>query len=392
MSIDSLKHRKLSFGLTILGIVIGISAIVGLVSIGEGLKFTISDLLEQFGSENIMVMSSFAGGMPGTALLGEGLKDSDVEKIEKIRDVDLVIGMLVKTLPVEYKNNIVTTYVMGLPAKKSKEFFSDMQAFKLREGRYFKENEDNVAVLGVLAADELFDKEIGLGDNILVKEKSIKVIGILKSIGSNQDDQSVMLPLDTLRDVTGSDEALTMMFVKASDSSKVDSVAEAIEKKLDKEYGEDAFMAMTNEQVMESIGSIFSVVTFVIGGIASISMIVAGVGISNTMLTSVVERTREIGVMKAIGATNYNILEIFLIESAILGLLGGVIGCVVGIVLSELISIFAVGMLPVTFKTLVTPEIIMIALTFSVLVGVASGIFPARRASKLQPVEALRYE
>ena len=140
------------------------------------------------------------------------------------------------------------------------------------------------------------------------------------------------------------------------------------------------------------MSSIFSILTFVIGGIASISLIVAGVGIANTMFISVMERTKEIGVMKAIGATNYNVMEIFLVQSALLGFTGGVIGCLMGYILSQIINIFAVGALPVTFEATVTSEIIILSLLFSVIVGIASGLWPARKAAKLQPVDALRYE
>jgi len=392
ISLDSLRHRKVSSALTILGIVIGITAIIGLVSIGEGLRESVSEQLEQFGSDKIMIMSSYAGNLPGTAFLGEGLKDSDVKKIERVRGVSLAIGIVFKTFPVKYDNKIKTTYVAGLPAKDSKKFFSDLQSFKLKEGRYFKENEDDVAVLGIKIAEDTFDKEINIGDYLEIKDKKIKVIGILKSIGSTQDDQSVIIPIETLRDITGEKDSLSMIFAKASEVSRVDDIAKSIENKLDKEYGEGAFMAMTSEQIIERIGSILSILSFVLGGIASISLIVAGVGIANTMFTSVLERTREIGIMKAIGATNYNIMEIFLIESALLGFIGGIIGCVFGFIFSKIVNVIAAGMLPVEFKTVVTWEMILLGLGFSVVVGVISGLYPARKAAKLQPVEALRYE
>ncbi len=142
----------------------------------------------------------------------------------------------------------------------------------------------------------------------------------------------------------------------------------------------------------ESVGSIFSILTFVIGGIASIALIVAGVGISNTMFASIMERTKEIGVMKAIGATNYNVMEIFLVESSLLGLIGGVIGCTIGFILSQIITALAENFLPVPFETVVTIEMIAMSLLFSTIVGIISGLWPARKAAKMQPVDALRHD
>ena len=138
------------------------------------------------------------------------------------------------------------------------------------------------------------------------------------------------------------------------------------------------------------MGSIISLLSFVLGGIASIALIVAGLGIANTMFTSVMERTREIGIMKAIGATNYNVMEIFLVEAGLLGFFGGLIGTILGIIISYAITFLAGGILPVAFRTVVSPEMIVLSLSFSFVVGVLSGIWPARRAAKLQPVEALR--
>ena len=200
------------------------------------------------------------------------------------------------------------------------------------------------------------------------------------------------ISLEKLREISGGKDSLSAIFVKVSDVSRVDDIAASIEKKFDREYGKGSFTAMTSEQITESVGSILSVLTFVLGGIASISLIVAGVGIANTMFTSVLERTREIGIMKAIGATNNNILEIFLIESALIGFIGGCVGCLVGFGLSQIINIIALTSLPIKFTTSVTPEMVLLGIGFSIVVGIASGLYPARKAAKLQPVEALRYE
>jgi len=375
-----------------LGIIIGIASIISLVSIGEGLNASVSKQLESFGSDKIIVSPSGAGGMAITGFFGEGLKEEDVKRIESINGVKTAAGVLFKTLPITFGKETKTVYVVGVNSKEAEEVFIEIQTFELSEGRYFKEGESGLIDIGSSVAKTMFKKEVKIGDYISIKESKFKVIGIMKSSGSSQDDSMIYMPLSDLRDLSGGDDSLSLIFAKVSDVSRIDEISKNIEKKLDAEYGEGSYSATSSQQIADRIGSIFSILSFVLGGIASISLVVAGVGISNTMFTSVLERTKEIGIMKAVGATNYNVMEIFLVESALLGFFGGVAGCVVGFILSQIISIFAAGMLPVEFSTVVTPEMISVGLSFAVIVGIISGLVPARKAARLQPVEALRYE
>lgn len=394
ISFDSFRHRKISSALTILGIIIGIAAIISLVSIGEGLKLSVLDQLESFGSDKLIISpsSGTSSGFGVSTLLGENLVESDVRRIENINGVKTAAGILFKSLPIKFGKEVSSSYVIGIRVEDADKIFFEMQTYELDQGRYFRDGESGVIDIGSGIAKDMFDKEVEMGDSLYIKDKKFKVIGILKSMGNGQDDASIYMSMDDLRDLTGSGDSITMIFAKVSDSSGIEDIADDIEKKLNKEYGEGTYSAISSQQIMDSVGSIISVISFVLGGIASISLVVAGVGISNSMFTSVLERTKEIGIMKAVGATNYNILEIFLVESALLGFFGGIIGCVLGIVLSQLISIVAVGALPVEFKTVVSLEMIGLSLLFAVAVGIVSGLIPARKASMLQPVEALRYE
>jgi len=393
ISLDSFRHRKISSALTVLGIVIGIAAIIGLVSIGEGLREAVSKQLESFGPDKIIVSPSSTGdGLGFSGFFGEGLKEADVKKIENMNGIKTAAGVLFKTLTIKYEKESKTTYIIGINAKDAEKVFLDIQAFELDEGRYFREGENGVIDIGSVVAKDMFEKEVKTGDSIFIKDKKFKVVGIMKSVGSTQDDSQIYMPLEDMRDLLGGKDSLSMIFAKVTDASRIDEISKNIEKKLDKEYGEKTYSAISSQQIAERVGSIFSILSFVLGGIASISLVVAGVGIANTMFTAVLERTREIGIMKAIGATNFNIMEIFLIESALLGFIGGVVGCVIGFVFSQIISIFASGMLPVQFQTIVTLDMILMGLGFSIFVGIISGLYPARRAAKLQPVEALRYE
>jgi len=392
ISFDTLKHRKTSSILTILGIVIGISAIISLLSIGVGLEESISGQLEGMGSDKIMIMPGSSASFDLSTFLGEGLTDEDVETVEDMSGVKMTAGLLFKTLPVRYKDEVVTTYVSGGTPETYNKMFLEMKIFEIAEGRTVKEGESGVTAIGSRMVDDVFEEEVKIGDTLYIKDKKFKVIGNLKSIGNSQDDQNVYITLEDMRELVGGKDSLTMIYVQVSNPKNIDSIAEKIEDKLEDKYGENTITTLTSEQMAEMTSSIFSILTFVVGGIASISLVVAGVGIANTMFISVMERTKEIGVMKSIGATNYNIMEIFLVESALLGFFGGVIGCMIGYVLSRIINVFAAGMLPVTFEATVTMEMIIFCLLFSVIVGIVSGIWPARKAAKLQPVEALRYE
>lgn len=395
LSLFSIRHRKISSALTILGIVIGIAAIIGLVSIGQGLQQSITKQLESFGPDKLIITPGSVGATPigGAAGAFSGsLSEDDVKKIERISGVKSAAGVLLKTLPITYRKEVETTYVIGIKAKEASKIFLDINAFELDTGRYLKEGESGVVDIGSAVANDLFEREIGIGDTITIMDKKFKIIGVMKSIGNSQDDSQVYMSLADLKELIGGDNTISLIFVKVSDTSRIDQVSKDIQKLLDKEYGEKTYTVTSSEQIAESVNSIFSLLSFVLGGIASISLVVAGVGISNTMFTSVMERTKEIGVMKAIGATNYNVMEIFIVESALLGLIGGTVGVAVGFILSQIITIFGGQILPVTFAAVVTPEMVALSLFFSIAVGVISGIWPARRAAKLQPVDALRYE
>jgi putative ABC transport system permease protein len=387
LSLDSLKHRKTSSILTILGIVIGITAIVSLMSIGEGLQYAVSKQLEAVGSDKIIITS---GSDIMSAFMGEGLKENDVDMVESEDGVEIAVGVLFKTIPIKYRKENLISQVIGVSSKDTQKILDQMKVWEIDSGRYFKSGEKGVAILGKMAVENLFEREINIGDSVYIKDENFKVIGIFKSTANNQRDKSIFIPLEQLREITDSKDSLTMIFVKVSDTSKIEKIADEIEEELDEEYGEGYYQATTSEQMAESVGSIFSILTFVLGGIASIALIVAGVGIANTMFASVIERTREIGVMKAIGATNYNVMEIFLIESALLGFFGGIIGSLLGFLISQIITVFAGNLLPVPFETVVTTEMIITSLLFSTIVGVVSGLWPARKAAKMQPVEALR--
>jgi putative ABC transport system permease protein len=246
---------------------------------------------------------------------------------------------------------------------------------------------------GKRLSTKFFEEEIHLRENILVNEKKLRVVGIMERATHTFGEMFNNAIVTTLSDLEElSDETLTpfRIFVELEEGQGSDEVKERVEEALEREHGRKDFQVITPQQISETAGSVLGIIQLVLVGIAAISLLVGGIGIMNTMLMAVTERTGEIGVMKAIGATNTRILGIFLVEAALIGLAGGIIGVLVGTGLASLVSIAAEAS-ALQLQAVVSPVLVAAALAFSMLVGLLSGLIPARRASQLDPVEAMRH-
>lgn len=386
--------RKLRTFLTMLGIFIGIAAVVSLVSLGQGLQKVVREQFESMGANKIMISPS--GGMMGMG--GRGyLDESDLRVIQNSRGIHLAGGMMFKFISVEFGNEKKHTFVIGLPQDESKKIIEEMSNFKVSSGRDLKQGDKlKIAVGSRFGKKDFFDKKVGIGDRLLVNNQKFEVVGIMAPIGNPSDDSQVYVSLDTAVELFGGKKEFSIIMADVVDSVSPAVAAESIKKALRRHRslaeGDEDFEVQTFEQMIESFGSIFTIVQAVLIGIAGISLLVGGIGIMNTMYTSVFQRTNEIGIMKAVGARNSDILKIFLIESGFLGMAGGAVGIAIGFGISKMVEFSAsqagLGMLKASFPW----YLIIGSLLFSFVVGGVAGCFPAVRASRLKPVDALRYE
>jgi len=397
IALRGLRTRSLRSWLTILGIVIGVFLIISLLSLSEGLKSTINKQLQALGGEMVMVMP---GGdedfLSGMIFGGAKLEKADLEAIKKAEGVDTVIGYSYTGTPARYKEEAKQIAIAGLdPWKESLEIMTVFQGWSLAAGRW--PSKGNQILIGSHVADGIFSKKVKVESEMVIKGRKFEVAGVLKSLGNQQDDSMVYMDMNVYQGLTGEKRG-TAAYAMAKLEKGVDEnvVAEAIEEALEKtrkrRFGTDEadFSVITSERMGDITGTILGIIQFVIIGFASIAILVGGIGITNTMFTSVREKTREIGIMKAIGAKNSAVLSIILFEAGIIGLLGGIGGTLLGSILAVGINYYGQTNPAFYFTTSVSPGLIIFGLAFSFFIGCAAGFFPARSATKLKPVEALR--
>ncbi len=390
MALRSIRERKLRSILTVTGIVIGIAAIVSMVSIGEGTNAYIQEQFEQLGANKIIIIPFSMGGGASGFLGTEQMTEKDADLVKSVRGIEEAIAILYKTLPVTHKDVIFSTMIIGVNSEEAKDLFEGSQ-IEIKNGRWIRPGDRYVVTLGSLIAEESFGRELNARDKVVIKGKSFEIVGIMKEIGNTQDDAQIYMPLEILRELVDEPEEISAIYAQVFDASDIEDVAERVQQKLDNKHGEDTFSVMSTSTLAGQISTITSALSLVLGAIAGIALLVAGIGIANTMYMSILERTKEIGIMKAIGASSSNILRIFLTESAIIGLLGGVIGIVIGTSISSVLG-YVLDAQGLPLKTVVTFELASLGLGFSVVVGLISGFLPARKAAQLSPIEALRYE
>jgi putative ABC transport system permease protein len=396
LAIGNLTRRKLRSWLTLIGIFIGIAAVVSLIGLGEGLRNAISSQFSMLGTDVITVQASGVQfGPPGTGVVNP-LKDDYVDKIEKVNGVTLAINRVIKTAKAEFNKRASIVYIGSMPDGEKRKEIEGRLGMKPIEGRLLKDGEIGKVYLGnEFKKTDSFGKAISAGDKLIIQGKAFEVVGIGKKTGSFTTDLAILMNDDDVWDLYGNKNDVSMIIVKVNKDADMNRIQQDIEKILRKERdvkeGEEDFTVELSINAIKTLESTLFAVQLFVYIIAGISLVVGGIGIMNTMFTAVVERTKEIGILKSIGARNSDIFMIFLVESGMLGSVGGIIGMSIGVALAEgLAFLGGIYLSSDLIKASLPWWLIVGSLSFSFIVGCIAGITPAVRASSLHPVDALR--
>ena len=397
-SLKNLRSRGLRSWLTMIGIFIGIAAVVSLIGLGEGLRLAITSQFGFLGPDVLAVQASgiaFAGP-PGQAVANP-LSDELAAKIEKINGVEAAFNRYIESITLEFNDKQSIGIAGSSPKGENRKIFETMLNLKADEGRLLKDGDAKKVVLGNdFKKKDTFGKGIKVGDRVLVNGITFEAVGILEKKGSFIFDRIVMINEEPMIDVLGIDKKeVSAVAIKVKDQNNIAQVKEDIEKLMrkerDVEKGEEDFQVQSPQQILEALNSTLFAVQLFVYIIAAISLAVGGIGIMNTMYTSVLERTKEIGIMKSIGAKNSAIFTMFFIESGLLGTVGGVIGILLGMGFAYGISFLGRLFLGSSLiQASINPLLIAGALVFSFVLGTLFGVLPAYQASKLNPVDSLR--
>jgi len=392
LALSRLSTGKLRTALTMLGVIIGVASVVSLVSVGQGATKGISDRLQSLGTNLVTVTPGFSrtGATRGAIGSATTLTLDDSNALTSLSGVAAVAPQLTSSKLILAGTQNETARVVGTTPGYLAVF-----AYETWAGSFIndaaQENKLRVAVIGATTADNLSLTENSVGSTIYVGGLPFELIGILQAKGgtSTTDDQ-VLIPISTMRELFVGSGSVSSIGVSATSQDTIDLVTSEITATLEQRHGittgVDDFTIASQAQLLGTVGSVSDVLTLLLAGIASISLLVGGIGIMNIMLVSVRERTREIGIRKAIGARGRDILSQFLVEALALSLAGGFIGICVGVVTSFAIGTYA------GWGFVFNPITVVVAVGFSLIVGIVFGVWPASQAARLDPVVALRYE
>jgi putative ABC transport system permease protein len=404
MGLNMLMHSKLRSWLTIIGIVIGVGSVIGIVSLGDAMQANVQSKLSELDLTKITITPGYtkassnmhmhgpSEGGSGTSTDVELTKD-DIDALRGLDSIQYIEGEISGSEAVKYIGQNATLPITGVDPQKWKY----MTTLKTKSGRLLEPADKNAAVIGSDVASGIYDHDIGINQIITINNKSVRVVGILQEEGMG-GDSIIYMPITGAVDIItdAKKNVYDSISVKARNEDHVDGLVEDIEKKLmisrhiNKEDDRD-FTVTASKSLADSVTEMMSSMTLFLGAIAAVSLLVGAVGIANTMFTSVLEKTKEIGTMKAIGAKNRDILMIFLFNSAMVGLVGGILGVILGAFVSSGLQAMMGSNMTGGSSGLSIP-LMFEGLSLAVLIGVISGVVPAYRASKLKPVDALRYE
>jgi putative ABC transport system permease protein len=396
IGIINIKHRQLRSGLTLIGVFISVAVIFILISLSLGLQFAIEEQFRQLGTDKLTIMPK--GGMSSTGSTGAIVfTEDDFEVVKKVTGVMRATYFITGSAKVEYNKEQRYFAVYAIPAE-GMELWMESGSLKFDEGRLYGPDERGSILMGYdYKYNQVFNKPIDSGSKVVINGKEFEVKGIMTKVGNPQDDKNIYMNTEDFRELFNEPDKIDYMMVQVESGQDIDDMASKVELKLRRFRGLDEktqdFIILTPEQLLNSFKSVLAIITAFLLAVAAISLIVGGIGIANTMYTSVLERTKEIGIMKAIGAKNSDILLIFVIEAGLIGMLGGVLGVVLGYGVAKSIEYIAVVRFGTDLLKAAAPWYLVAGcIIFAFLIGVLSGLMPSKHASGIKTVDALRYE
>lgn len=412
-SASNLTQRGLRSWLTILGVVVGIAAVVAIVAMGQGLEAGISSQITAFGADEITISPGYSRASQGfgrmrhysndvTSATDEesGITDRDINILRSLPEVLFVTGKVSQRVEVNYLTEVASLTVDGVDPMAWENF----EEVEIESGRLLGQGDNYAALVGSNIAGQIFSQPVTANRQIEINDKTYTVVGVLQPSLDGGTDSKILIPIDTSYQVLDDieDNEYSTIQIKVTQEANLTAMEDMITETLlisrgkipdEQDFTVRSSAAMSS-RFSEMMGNLIGSLT----GIAAVSLIVGAIGIANTMYMSVVERTRQIGVLKALGATNGDIMTVFLIESGLVGLIGGILGVLMGILVSSMMTGSGFSILPMgrrlgaSSAPIFSMELILGALLFSLIVGIISGVFPARMAAQLEPVDALRYE
>jgi putative ABC transport system permease protein len=401
LAINILVHSKIRSWLTIIGIVIGVGSVVTIMALSDSMTADMEDRLADLDLTLVTIspgytraMSGFGGGFGGGGSSSDAeLTDKDIMAIKLVENIDYIYGQIAGSgLEVYFMGETADLSVTGVDP----QVWQYTVTYELESGRLLEATDNNVVVIGYRIAHEMYDQEVGLNRILTIEDRSYRVVGIL---AEGESDRAIIMPISSAVDIIDDAEpdVYDSIVVKADDMENVETVVDDIEEKLmisrhvmnedDRDFSVSDSLSMA-----ESFSEMMSSFAIFLGAIAGVSLVVGSVGIANTMFTSVLEKTKEIGTMKAIGAKNKDIMMIFLFNSALVGFVGGVLGIILSLVLTSMLPSLGISMVRSSMGMPVAPDLMLLGISIAVVIGVLSGVIPAYNASKMKPVDALRYE
>ncbi len=408
LSLNMLVHSKLRSWLTIIGIFIGVAAVVAIISVGQGLQENVNSQIQGLGQDLISISagSSRAFGGPGsgggsTATNVKKLSERDVQALKLVPGIKYINPSISGRADIKYQSETASMSIQGGDPALLKEFVTTA----IDSGRYIGQGEIRAVVIGDRVARDVFRGDLNVGYLITINDIPFRVVGILEpSSGFGSSDNAIYMSTKDAREVLSDtleleENEYSSISVKVDDPTLVEEVTNKIETTLQNVHhvtpDKQDFSVTSAAALQERFSAITSGVTIFLGVIAAVSLFVGGIGVANTMFTSVLEKTKDIGIMKAIGAKNSDILLIFLFNSGLLGLVGGILGIIFGVSISYILPSIGFQIGPGGnggLNTVISLNLLIFSLVFSMLIGMISGALPAYRASKLKPIEALRHE